>query len=95
MGDIPVVGRRLVTRLNELLVSLSRRRHDPPRRDECFAPGPRSLRSGQTGEAPEERPVDLIVNYTNGVQCGATTAEGGRPKLPESGDRPIPGDVSR
>ena len=33
--------------------------------------------------------VDVIVNYTNCVQCGAITAKGGRLTLPEGGDGPL------
>jgi len=40
-------------------------------------------------DAPEEGPVDLIVNYTNCVQCGAITAKGGRLTPPEGGDGPL------
>jgi electron-transferring-flavoprotein dehydrogenase len=40
-------------------------------------------------DAPEEGPVDLIVNYTNCVQCGAITAKGGRLTTPEGGDGPL------
>ena len=40
-------------------------------------------------DAPEEGPVDLIVNYTNCVQCGAITAKGGRLTVPEGGDGPL------
>jgi electron-transferring-flavoprotein dehydrogenase len=32
--------------------------------------------------------VDVIVNYTNCVQCGAITAKGGRLTTPEGGDGP-------
>ena len=38
---------------------------------------------------PVERPVDVIVNYTNCVQCGAITAKGGRLTPPEGGDGPL------
>jgi electron-transferring-flavoprotein dehydrogenase len=38
--------------------------------------------------APAEGDVDLIVNYTNCVQCGAITAKGGRLTPPEGGDGP-------
>ena len=34
-------------------------------------------------------PVDVIVNYTNCVQCGAITAKGGRLTTPEGGDGPL------
>jgi electron-transferring-flavoprotein dehydrogenase len=40
-------------------------------------------------DAPEEGPVDVIVNYTNCVQCGAITAKGGRLTPPEGGDGPL------
>jgi electron-transferring-flavoprotein dehydrogenase len=40
-------------------------------------------------DAPEDGPVDLIVNYTNCVQCGAITAKGGRLVPPEGGDGPL------
>ncbi|MDQ3740713.1 MAG: electron transfer flavoprotein-ubiquinone oxidoreductase [Actinomycetota bacterium] len=40
-------------------------------------------------DAPEEGPVDVIVNYTNCVQCGAITAKGGRLTTPEGGDGPL------
>lgn len=40
-------------------------------------------------DAPETGEVDLIVNYTNCVQCGAITAKGGRLTVPEGGDGPL------
>ncbi len=40
-------------------------------------------------DAPAEGPVDLVVNYTNCVQCGAITAKGGRLTPPEGGDGPL------
>ena len=40
-------------------------------------------------EAPENGNVDVIVNYTNCVQCGAITAKGGRLTTPEGGDGPL------
>jgi electron-transferring-flavoprotein dehydrogenase len=40
-------------------------------------------------DAPEEGHVDVIVNYTNCVQCGAITAKGGRLTTPEGGDGPL------
>jgi electron-transferring-flavoprotein dehydrogenase len=33
--------------------------------------------------------VDVIVNYTNCVQCGAITAKGGRLTTAEGGDGPL------
>jgi electron-transferring-flavoprotein dehydrogenase len=40
-------------------------------------------------DAPEQGSVDVIVNYTNCVQCGAITAKGGRLTTPEGGDGPL------
>jgi len=40
-------------------------------------------------DAPAKGPVDMIVNYTNCVQCGAITAKGGRLTPPEGGDGPF------
>jgi len=40
-------------------------------------------------DAPEHGVVDVIVNYTNCVQCGAITAKGGRLTVPEGGDGPL------
>jgi electron-transferring-flavoprotein dehydrogenase len=40
-------------------------------------------------DAPEHGDVDVIVNYTNCVQCGAITAKGGRLTVPEGGDGPL------
>jgi electron-transferring-flavoprotein dehydrogenase len=40
-------------------------------------------------DAPEKGHVDVIVNYTNCVQCGAITAKGGRLTPPEGGDGPL------
>jgi electron-transferring-flavoprotein dehydrogenase len=40
-------------------------------------------------DAPEDGHVDVIVNYTNCVQCGAITAKGGRLTTPEGGDGPL------
>jgi electron-transferring-flavoprotein dehydrogenase len=40
-------------------------------------------------DAPDAGPVDVTVNYTNCVQCGAITAKGGRLTPPEGGDGPL------
>ncbi len=40
-------------------------------------------------DAPAEGDVNVIVNYTNCVQCGAITAKGGRLTTPEGGDGPL------
>ena len=48
---------------------------------------PASTRSPTT--RPSSGDVDVIVNYTNCVQCGAITAKGGRLTTPEGGDGPL------
>ena len=40
-------------------------------------------------DAPQSGSVDVVVNYTNCVQCGAITAKGGRLTPPEGGDGPL------
>ena len=40
-------------------------------------------------DAPEDGYVDMIVNPSNCVQCGAITAKGGRLTTPEGGDGPL------
>jgi electron-transferring-flavoprotein dehydrogenase len=44
-------------------------------------------------DAPAHGNVDVIVNYTNCVQCGAITAKGGRLTPPEGGDGPLYGQM--
>jgi electron-transferring-flavoprotein dehydrogenase len=40
-------------------------------------------------DAPATGNVEVTVNYTNCVQCGAITARGGRLTVPEGGDGPL------
>jgi electron-transferring-flavoprotein dehydrogenase len=40
-------------------------------------------------DVPQSGDVDVIVNYTNCIQCGAITAKGGRLTTPEGGDGPL------
>jgi electron-transferring-flavoprotein dehydrogenase len=40
-------------------------------------------------DVPDVGPVEVVVNYTNCVQCGAITAKGGRLTPPEGGDGPL------
>ena len=61
-------------------------RASSPRRGAGCAP-PASTRSPTT--RPRHGNVDVIVNYTNCVQCGAITAKGGRLTTPEGGDGPL------
>ena len=44
---------------------------------------------GPRGRAGGRQHVDLIVNPSNCVQCGAITAKGGRLTPPEGGDGPV------
>ena len=47
-------------------------------------------------DAPEEGMVDVIVNYTNCVQCGAITAKGGRLTTARGRRRAaVPGHLAR
>ena len=61
------------------------RARSPRRGAGCARPG--STRSPRT--RPRTGDVDVIVNYTNCVQCGAITAKGGRLTTPEGGDGPL------
>ena len=61
------------------------RGRSPRRGGRCARPA--STRSPTT--RPETGPVDVTVNYTNCVQCGAITAKGGRLTPPEGGDGPL------
>jgi electron-transferring-flavoprotein dehydrogenase len=49
---------------------------------------PEDADAGEVG-ATKSGEVDVIVNYTNCVQCGAITAKGGRLTPPEGGDGPL------
>ncbi|WP_249021207.1 electron-transfer flavoprotein:ubiquinone oxidoreductase [Conexibacter sp. S30A1] len=49
---------------------------------------PEDADAGQAG-GTKSGEVDVIVNYTNCVQCGAITAKGGRLTPPEGGDGPL------
>jgi electron-transferring-flavoprotein dehydrogenase len=44
-------------------------------------------------DAPQTGDVEVIVNASNCVQCGAITAKGGRLTPPEGGDGPLYGDM--
>ena len=105
VGDTPrtlsQAGRQVHVR--QALVGLhhrqrdARRRAQPhPRAEARAARGRRDVGVDVPGRRlrdPRRRarggPVDLIVNYTNCVQCGAITAKGGRLTTPEGGDGPL------
>ena len=88
---------KLSTRLHQRQRHPRRRPQPHPRAQAtCRARSPRAgagcARPAST-RSPTTRPrpgaVDVIVNYTNCVQCGAITAKGGRLTPPEGGDGPL------
>ncbi len=101
-GPLPQAGRQV--HLRQALQRLHHRQPDPRRRAEPHpraeagaARGGRDLgvdvprrrlRDPRRGR-PRPGDVDVIVNYTNCVQCGAITAKGGRLTTPEGGDGPL------
>ena len=70
---------------NHIRVARTSRARSPRRGSGCARPA--STRSPTTRRPTG--PVDVIVNYTNCVQCGAITAKGGRLTPPEGGDGPL------
>ena len=100
----PLPQARRPLHLRQALVGLRQRQRHPRRRAQphpraapaCRASWPRPgggcARPGYTRsptDAPTHGDVDVIVNYTNCVQCGAITAKGGRLTPPEGGDGPL------
>ena len=89
--------RQAVERLHHRQRHARRRAQPHPRPEErpardrrdlgLHVPGRASTRSPTTRRRPGN--VDVTVNYTNCVQCGAITAKGGRLTTPEGGDGPL------
>ena len=77
--------RRATTRRTTSACRRTSRARSPRRGAGCARPA--STRSPRT--RPRTGNVDVIVNYTNCVQCGAITAKGGRLTTPEGGDGPL------
>ena len=77
--------RRATTRRTTSACRSTSRARSPRRGAGCARPA--STRSPRT--RPSTATVDVIVNYTNCVQCGAITAKGGRLTPPEGGDGPL------
>jgi electron-transferring-flavoprotein dehydrogenase len=93
-------GRYTFDKLSSVYVSGNATRDDAPNHIRVQRNVPRTLAEAWAWmcpagvyEIPEDAPaegnVDVIVNYTNCVQCGAITAKGGRLTTPEGGDGPL------
>ena len=93
-------GRSTFDKLSSVYITGNATRDDAPNHIRVRRRVPRALAEtwrwmcpAAVYEIPEDAPpdghVDLIVNYTNCVQCGAITAKGGRLTTPEGGDGPL------
>jgi electron-transferring-flavoprotein dehydrogenase len=93
-------GRYTFDKLSSVYISGNATRDDAPNHIRVQRNVPRTLAEAWAWmcpagvyEIPEDAPaegnVDVIVNYTNCVQCGAITAKGGRLTTPEGGDGPL------
>jgi electron-transferring-flavoprotein dehydrogenase len=93
-------GRYTFDKLSSVYVSANATRDDAPNHIRVQRRVPRELAETWrwmcpagvyeiAADAPTHGDVDVIVNYTNCVQCGAITAKGGRLTPPEGGDGPL------
>jgi len=93
-------GKYIFDKLSSVFVSGNATRDDAPNHIRVKRRVPREIAEAWTWmcpagvyEVPEDAPpngdVEVIVNYTNCVQCGAITAKGGRLTPPEGGDGPL------
>ncbi len=93
-------GKYIFDKLSSVYISGNSTRDDAPNHIRIHKHVPRQIAEAWTwmcpagvyeipDDAPAEGPVDVIVNYTNCVQCGAITAKGGRLTPPEGGDGPL------
>jgi electron-transferring-flavoprotein dehydrogenase len=93
-------GKYTFDKLSSVYVSGNATRDDAPNHIRVHKNVPREIAEGWRWmcpagvyeipeDAPPAGPVDVIVNYTNCVQCGAITAKGGRLTPPEGGDGPL------
>jgi electron-transferring-flavoprotein dehydrogenase len=93
-------GRYTFDKLSSVYISANKTRDDAPNHIRVRKNVPRELAEtwrwmcpAGVYEIPEDAPahgnVDVTVNYTNCVQCGAITAKGGRLTTPEGGDGPV------
>ena len=93
-------GRYTFDKLSSVYISANATRDDAPNHIRVRRRVPRELAEAWrwmcpagvyeiAPDAPASGDVDVIVNYTNCVQCGAITAKGGRLTPPEGGDGPL------
>jgi electron-transferring-flavoprotein dehydrogenase len=93
-------GKYIFDKLGSVFISGNATRDDAPNHIRVRRNVPREIAEGWRWmcpagvyEIPDDAPatgnVDVIVNYTNCVQCGAITAKGGRLTPPEGGDGPL------
>jgi electron-transferring-flavoprotein dehydrogenase len=93
-------GKYLFDKLSSVYISGNATRDDAPNHIRVRKNVPREIAEGWRwmcpagvyeipDDAPQSGPVDVVVNYTNCVQCGAITAKGGRLTPPEGGDGPL------
>jgi electron-transferring-flavoprotein dehydrogenase len=93
-------GKYIFDKLSSVYVSGNATRDDAPNHIRIHRQVPREIADAWRWMCPagvyeipedasESGPVDVIVNYTNCVQCGAITAKGGRLTPPEGGDGPL------
>jgi electron-transferring-flavoprotein dehydrogenase len=93
-------GKYIFDKLSSVYVSGNATRDDAPNHIRIARNVPREIAEGWRWmcpagvyeipeDAPATGPVDVTVNYTNCVQCGAITAKGGRLTPPEGGDGPL------
>jgi electron-transferring-flavoprotein dehydrogenase len=93
-------GKYTFDKLSSVYISGNATRDDAPNHIRIHRKVPREVAEGWRymcpagvyeipDDAPETGPVDVTVNYTNCVQCGAITAKGGRLTVPEGGDGPL------
>ncbi|MGC9220705.1 MAG: 4Fe-4S dicluster domain-containing protein [Solirubrobacteraceae bacterium] len=93
-------GKYIFDKLSSVYISGNATREDAPNHIRVRTKVPREIAEtwvwmcpAGVYEIPEDAPssglVDVTVNYTNCVQCGAITAKGGRLTPPEGGDGPL------
>jgi electron-transferring-flavoprotein dehydrogenase len=93
-------GKYTFDKLSSVFISGNATRDDAPNHIRIHRNVPREIAEGWRymcpagvyeipDDAPESGFVDVTVNYTNCVQCGAITAKGGRLTPPEGGDGPL------
>jgi electron-transferring-flavoprotein dehydrogenase len=93
-------GKYTFDKLSSVYISGNATRDDAPNHIRVHRHVPREIAEGWrymcpagVYEIPDDSPetgfVDVTVNYTNCVQCGAITAKGGRLTPPEGGDGPL------